>query len=178
MIHTAALEANGGVSNNFINGLANRTTYSKMEFAYGLRYESEQKWSLHVRPKLGYSQSLSSLNKKAKTSYLTYGGESHASLNFGKSWEVRSDLEMDWRQRISAFDANPNLTLSNAEFSKKVFKNKSGIISLVAHDLLNSNRGYTRTINSNFVSEDRFQRVGQYFMLKLEWSFNKMGGDQ
>lgn len=178
LIHNASIEANGGTANNFINGLANRTTYSEIEAGYGLRYEIEQKWSLFAKPKVGYSRSLSSLNKNAKTAYFTYGGESQARLSFGKTWELRSDIELNWRQRISAFDANPNLTIWNAEFSKKVFKNKSGIISLVAHDILNSNRGYTRTINSNFISEDRFQRVGQYFMLKLEWSFNKMGGEQ
>ncbi|HEU4902144.1 MAG TPA: TonB-dependent receptor [Flavisolibacter sp.] len=178
LIYSASVEANGGVSNNFINGMANRTSFSTFETGIGLRYEIEQKWSLFVKPKVGYSQSISSLNKNAKTSYLTYGGEGQGRLNFAKSWELRSELELDWRQRISAFDANPNLTVWNAEFSKKIFKNKSGIISLLAHDILNSNRGYTRVINSNFISEDRFQRIGQYFMLKLEWSFNKMGGEQ
>lgn len=177
LIHNASVQASGGTNNNFINGLANRTTYSNFEFGYGLRYEIEEKWSLNAKPKIGYSRSVSSLNKNATTSYLTYGGDGEGRIKF-KGWELQSEIELDWRQRISAFDANPNLTVWNAEFSKKVFKNKSGIISLLAHDILNSNRGYTRVINSNFISEDRFQRVGQYFMLKLEWSFNKMGGEQ
>lgn len=178
LIKTAFLEASGGSNNNFINGFANRTNFYNSSFGFGLRYEVEEKWSLHVRPKIGYNQSISSLNKGAKTSFLTYGGESQARLNLPANFVLQSDVEVDLRQRLSVFDANPNITTWNAELSKKVFKNKSGIISILARDILNQSRGFNRVINSNFISEDRFQRIGQYFMLKLEWSFNKMGGEE
>jgi hypothetical protein len=176
--HTASLQANGGVYNNFVNGQANRTTSSNFEVGYGLRYEVDLKWSLHIQPKLGRSQSLSSFNKNAKTSFFNYGGSADGFVKLPGGFELRIDIDLDWRQRLSAFDANPNLTIWNAELSRKVFKNKSGTFSFLARDILNSNRGYTRIINSNFISEDRFQRVSQYFMLKFEWSFNKMGGEQ
>lgn len=175
--HTASVEANGGVYNNFINGNANRTTSTTFEFGYGLRYEVDEKWSLHIEPKIGHSNSVSSLNKGAKTSYFTYGGESEGYIKLPGNFELKSDIELNWQQRITAFAGNPNLTIWNAELNKKIFKNKSGIVSILARDILNSNRGFTRTINSNFINEERYLRVSQYFMLKFEWSFNKMGGD-
>lgn len=178
LIHTAMLETSGGINNNFINGFANRTTYYNTSIGYGLRYEVEEKWSLHIRPRIGYSQSLSSLNKTAKTSFLTYGGESQGRLKLPGNFELQSDIELNLQQKLSAFNANPNIILWNAELRKTVFKNKSGIISLLARDILDQNRGFNRVINSNFISEDRFQRIGNYFMLKLEWSFNKMGGGE
>jgi hypothetical protein len=178
LIHTAGIESNGGINNNFINAFANRTTFYNVNVGYGLRYEVEEKWSLHVRPKIGYSRSISSLNKSAKTSFLRYGGESQGRLKLPGNFELQSDIELDLAQKLSAFNANPNITIWNAELRKTVFKNKSGIISLLARDILNQNRGFNRIINSNFISEDRYQRVGQYFMLKLEWSFNKMGGQE
>jgi hypothetical protein len=177
LIHTASLEANGGTANNFINSFANRTRYYSFSVGYGARYEIEEKWSLHLRPKIGYSRSISSLNKSAETSFLTYGGESNGRLKLPANFELQTDVQFDLRQRLTAFDANPNFTIWNAEISKKVFKNKSGIVSLLARDILNQNRGFNRIINSNFITEERYQRVGQYFMLKLEWSFNKMGGE-
>jgi hypothetical protein len=117
------------------------------------------------------------LNEAAKTTFLTYGGSSSGRINLPGGFEIVSDIEVDLRQRISAFNANPNITVWNAELNKKVFKDKSGTISIIARDILNNNRGFNREINSNFITEDRFQRVGQYFMLKFEWSFNKMGGE-
>jgi hypothetical protein len=153
--HTAELSAGGNVYNNFINGNANRTNSFNYEIGYGLRYEVEEKWSLHIEPKIGHNTSVSSLNKAAKTSFFTYGGESEGYLKLPGAFEIRSDVEFDWRQRISAFDANPNLTIWNAELSKKVLKDKSGTISILARDILNSNRGFSRLINSNFITEDR-----------------------
>jgi hypothetical protein len=176
--HTASLQANGGVYNNFINGNANRTTFTTYNFGYGLRYEVEQKWSLHIQPRIGHSNSVSSLNTGAKTSYFTYGGESEGFVKLPGAFELKSDVQLDWRQRISAFEGNADFTIWNVELSHKVLKNKSGIISILARDILNTNRGYNRTINSNFITEERYQKLGQYFMLKFEWSFNKMGGEK
>jgi hypothetical protein len=178
LIHTVSLNANGGANNNLINGLANQTKSFSFSVGYGLRYEVENKWSLNAKPKIGLSRSTSSLNPTARTNFLTYGGNAEGRLTLPWKMELQSDIDLDWRQRISAFDANPNITYWKAELRKKVFKNNTGIISIVANDILNSYRGLNRIINSNFITEERYQRVGQYFQLKLEWSFNKMGGDQ
>jgi len=178
LIHTVSINANGGTYNNLINNLSNRTRSFNFSVGYGLRYEVENKWSLNVKPRIGLSRSSSSLNPTAKTNFLTYGGNSEGRVTLPWKLELQSDIELDCRQRISAFDANPNITYWKAEIRKKVFKNNSGIISIVANDILNSYRGLTRNISSNFITEERYQRVGQYFQLKLEWSFNKMGGGQ
>ena len=178
LIHTISINANGGGNNNLINGLANKTKSFSFSVGYGLRYEVENKWSLNAKPKIGLSRSTSSLNPAARTSFLTYGGDAQGRLTLPWKLELQSDIDLDWRQRISAFDANPNITYWKAELRRKVFKNNSGIISIVANDILNSYRGINRIINSNFITEERYQRVGQYFQLKLEWSFNKMGGDK
>ena len=178
LIHTVSLNANGSTYNNLINSLENRTNSFTASIGYGLRYEVDQKWMLNVKPRVGLSRSTSSLNPAARTSFLTYGGNAEGRVNLPWKLEVQSDVDFDWRQRISAFDANPNITYWKAELRKKVFKNNSGIIAIVANDILNNYRGFNRIINSNFITEERYQRVGQYFQLKFEWSFNKMGGTQ
>lgn len=177
LIHTISLNSNGGTYNNLVNSLANRTRSFTASIGYGLRYEVDQKWMLNVKPRIGLSQSTSSLNPSARTSFLTYGGNAEGSVHLPWKLELQTDVDFDWRQRISAFDANPNITYWKAELRKKLFKNNTGIIALVANDILNSYRGFNRIINSNFITEERYQRVGQYFQLKIEWSFNKMGGE-
>ncbi|HUC82660.1 MAG TPA: TonB-dependent receptor [Flavisolibacter sp.] len=176
LIYSLSLNAFGSTYNNLVNSLENRTRSLNLSFGYGLRYEVDQKWALHIRPNIGWSRSESSLNPSARTSFLTYGGNAEGRLNLPWKLEIQSDVNFDWRQRISAFDANPNITYWKAELRKKVFKDNSGIISLVANDILDSYRGFNRIINSNFITEERYQRVGQYFQFKLEWTFNKMGG--
>jgi hypothetical protein len=71
-----------------------------------------------------------------------------------------------------------NATIWNASLSKKIFKKETGKISFIANDMLDNYKGFTRTINNTFVSDDRFQRISRYFLLRFEWSFNKMPGGE
>ncbi len=173
-----SLNGNAGTNVNFVNGARNVTDFYRTEFTLGGRYEVEDKWNIDLQPKIGYSHSISSLNKAATTSFLFFGGDVDGFLKLPGGLELSSDANFDLRQRISAFDANPNITLWNAELKKSFLKKKTLKVSLLAHDILNTYKGFERTISSNFIIEQRYQRVGQYFLLKLEWSFNKMGGGE
>ena len=90
--------------------------------------------------------------------------------------EFITDCDFDLRQQLDAFGGNPNKTILNLSLSKKVFKDKSGKFYFIANDLLDQNKGFNRTINTNFISEDRYSKISRYFLLKFEWSFNKLPG--
>jgi hypothetical protein len=92
--------------------------------------------------------------------------------------QLGSSVNFDLREKIDAFTGNQDIILWNASLSRKILKKKAGKISLIANDLLKQNRGWNRIINSNFVSEERYSRVGQYFLLQLEWTFNQMPGGE
>ena len=92
--------------------------------------------------------------------------------------EFFTDVNADLRQRINAFATNTNLVVWNAWLSKKILKKDAGKLILSANDILDDNKGFTRTINSTFISDNRFQRISRYFLLKFEWSFNKMPGGE
>ncbi len=92
--------------------------------------------------------------------------------------ELSSNLNADLRQRIQAFASNVNLVVWNAGISKKLFKKDAGKIGLYANDILNDNKGFTRTINSTFISDDRYEKISRYFLVKFEWSFNKAPGGE
>lgn len=176
--HSISVNADGNKYNNLVNSLTNQTKSFNTSIGYGLRYEVENKWSLSGRPKIGWSRSISTLNEAAKVSFLTYGGNAEGRVTLPWKLELQSDIDLDWRQRTAAFASNPNVTYWKGELRRKLFKKDAGYIAIVANDILNSYRGLNRNINSNFVTEERYQRVGRYFQLKFEWSFNKMGGDQ
>jgi hypothetical protein len=175
-IHTLRFNANGNTFNNFVNAAANKTKSFTSEFAYGIRYEFPEKYSIYVSPEVGYNTSTSSLNKSIKNNFFSYGGRIEGSLTLPGKVEFTTEVNFDLRQKLEAFNTNPNITTWRADLSKKVFKDKSGKFILAANDILNQNIGFNRNINSNFISEDRYQRLSRYFMLRFEWTFNKMPG--
>lgn len=172
------INGNGGKFINFVNGERAVTNSFTLSINLELGIESEDKFDFSISPSIGYNSSKSSLLTSVNNNYFTYGGRANAEITLPWKMEFSTNLNADLRQKINAFATNTNLVIWNASLSKKIFKKDAGKISFYANDMLDDNKGFTRTINSTFVSDDRFQRISRYFLLKFEWSFNKApGGD-
>jgi hypothetical protein len=164
----------------FINGQESINTYANIELALGLRYSVQDKYNFRIGPKVGRNLSTSSLRKDIDNDYWTYGGEVDGYVMLPWKIEINTDVNFDLRQKIPAFQetTNTNIILWNAEVSKKVFKDKTGKFIFRANDILNQNKGFNRIINSNFVTDQRYQRIARYFMLSFQWTFTKMPGQK
>ncbi|MBK5271725.1 MAG: TonB-dependent receptor [Bacteroidia bacterium] len=170
------LNTNGGTNINFINGDKNATKYMNSNLSLTLRYSAVDKMAFDLVPKIGYNTTISSFQKDFNNNYWDYGGRISAMLTLPYKIEISSDCNFDLHQQLSSFGGNPNITTWNLSVSKKIFKNNSGKFFFIANDLLDQNKGFNRTINSNFISEDRYSKISRYFLLKFEWSFNKAPG--
>ncbi|RZK12750.1 MAG: hypothetical protein EOO43_18470 [Flavobacterium sp.] len=170
-------QGNGGRTINFLNNEKNTTDYTHIEMGFSLNYEVQDKYNFSIRPKIGKDFSTTtSTSYSRKTDFLSYGGNANMYIMLPGKLELSSDADFDLREGLDAFGPATNIILWNASLSKKVLKKKEGKIILETRDLLNQNKGFNRNINSNFITEERFSRIGQYFLLKFEWSFNKMPG--
>jgi hypothetical protein len=89
---------------------------------------------------------------------------------------LNSDIDLNLQQKTSTFNKAANIIVWNAELNRKFGKEKSLKVALIAHDILNQNIGFNRTINSNFINEERYDRLARYFLLSVSWTFNKMPG--
>jgi hypothetical protein len=133
------------------------------------------KYSFDISPKIGYNTSVSSLQSSNNLSYYTYGGQLNGNATFGK-FELITNVNVDYRQRLPIFSQNTNIIRWNGSVARKVFKDNSGKIYIVANDILNQNKGYSRVINSNIITDDQYLNISRYFLLKFEWTFNKNPG--
>jgi hypothetical protein len=163
---------------NFVNGLEAVTNSASINLEMSVGMESPDKFNFWISPRFGYNTSKSSLATAINNNYFSYGGRAEGYIALPWKLELSSSVNADLRQRIEAFATNTNIVQWNATLTKKLFKDKTGKLSLVANDILNDNKGFTRTINSTFITDDRFLRVSRYFLLKFEWSFTKMPGGE
>lgn len=170
------LNGNGNRYINFVNGEMVTVNSSTINFNVDFGIYSEEKFSFNMSPRIGYNASKSTLANSVDNNYFSYGGEMEANTTLPWKMEISTSLNADLRQKINAFATNTNLVVWNAGISRKLFKKNTGKISFTVNDILDDNKGFTRVINSNFISDDRFQRISRYFLLRFEWSFNKMPG--
>jgi hypothetical protein len=176
MYYGLNLNGNGGRSINFIDGAKNISNYGNAKLGISGGYDAPDKWSIEFRPEIGYNFSKSSINKTINNNYFTYGGFTSGFVMLPGKIELRSDVQFDIRKESSAFPGNTSIIQWNGSIGRKVLKNKSGMISLVATDILDQNRGFNRMINSSIITEEHYAKVSRYFLLKFEWSFTKIPG--
>lgn len=172
------LNGNGNKYINFVDGQKVTTKSWTLQLQLDFGIYSEEKYSFNLSPYLGYNSSKSSLPTSVDNNYLTYGIRAEGNKRLPWKMEIFTDLNADLREKINAFATNTNLVVWNAGISKKFLKKDAGKLSFTANDLLNDNKGFTRTINSTFISDDRYQRITRYFLLRFEWSFTKMPGGE
>jgi hypothetical protein len=163
---------NGSTFHNFVNGVEAITRSYNIGVNLNFGIENEDHFEFNIQPRIGYNFSKSSVPSTVNNNYFNYGGESEFSVEFSK-FEITNKISFDLRQRIEAFSTNTNTINWNFEFARKLFKKDIGKISFLVNDLLNQNKGFNRSINSTFISEDRFQRIGQYFLLKFTITLTK-----
>ncbi|MCR6720724.1 MAG: outer membrane beta-barrel family protein [Chitinophagaceae bacterium] len=175
-IHQISPQISGGRSANIIENVTNINTYATFSINYNLRYSLMDKFNMSIGPSASRSLSKSSLAPDVNNNFWTYGGRGYLWVKLPKKFELVTDIESNLRQKTEAFPNVVNITVWNAKLSRKFFKDNSFQLDLYAYDILNQNIGFTRNINSNFMTEQRFDRISQYFMLSAIWTFNKMPG--
>jgi len=176
-IYSFGVDANGGKNINFVNKEKSLTTYTTFNINAGLRYEVSEKYNFSIRPQLGYNYSKTFIRTNTFNNYFTYGGNFDGFYMLPGKLELNSDIDMTLYQKTKNF-SNINLIVWNANLAKKILKNKNGKIIFAVNDILNENKGINRIINSNLVRNETYWRRSRYFLLKFEWTFNKMAGDK
>ncbi len=172
------MNANGGKYVNFVDNVKAITNSFSSNLNISLGYDKDEKFSINFEPFVGYNVSNSSLNSSIDNNYFTYGVRTGGNITLPWKMEFYTDINADLRERINAFATNTNLVVWNAWLSKKILKKDAGKLIFSVNDLLDENKGFIRTINSTFISDDRYQKISRYFLLKFEWSFNKMPGGE
>jgi hypothetical protein len=172
------VNGNGNRYINFVDGEKVTTSSNSINININFGIESPDKYGFSIGPYIGYNSTKTTLKTSINNNYFTYGTRAEFNVNLPWKMEISTDVNVDLRERINAFASNTNLVVWNAGISKKIFKKNTGKISFTANDILDENKGFTRTINSTYISDDRFQRISRYFLLRFEWSFNKMPGGE
>jgi hypothetical protein len=163
---------------SIVNNFLNATNSANYTAGTNLYKSKEKKFSLGFNAAATYTTSTSSVQTNIKTSYWTFVIHPDADLFLPLKFQVHADCDLNLRQKTGAFDRNTNVALLNAWFGKKLLKSDALLIRASVNDLLNQNIGFSRRVNSNFISQNTYTTIQRFFMLSVSWNFNKAGSPQ
>ncbi len=160
-------------STNFINGIENQTTSRNLGFGFGIRKDKENKFSVSLRQSVAYNFSESSIRPELTTKYWTTTSNFDTRVDLPKNIVLTTDFEFNWRQKTDVFENNNNAFIWNAAIEKKISKKEDLKLGFTMRDILNQNIGFQRNISSNYISERTYDVIRQYWLVTLNWTFNK-----
>src|SRR5690606_30010548 len=159
---------------DFVNGLRNVTRTTGYGARISVSQYVENKYNFHIGPNITMNHSKASVSNRGNADYWQVQGWASAEVIFLKSFEIRSEAEVQFRKKDPLFSPDNNFTRWNAHLTKRFFKNEFEVTFSV-YDILNQNRGYYRNFNSSSFSETFHNTLQRFWQLKLTWNFSKNG---
>jgi len=161
------------LNNNILTSNRNTTDNNSYSIQLGFYKFKEKKFDMNYNGSVGYNVSTSTVNKSLQTNYIEHSHNLYFNYTLPYRFEVNTSINANFRQKTDLFTGNNNVVLWNAYLGRKFFKNDKGMLSIKANDILNSNIGYSRSINSNILSENTYQTLRRYFLLAFTFNFSK-----
>lgn len=165
----------GSRYHNYVNTSFNRTDNRQFQFSVSANKSKEKKYSLYFGTEVAYNTSKSSIRPDINTRYWTWEPNLNLTLELPLGIRLNNDLNYNWRQKTDVFTDNNNVLLWHVNLDKKVSKKHDLRAGLRVNDLLNQNIGFSRSINSNFISERSSVVLQRYWLVSLVWNFSKNG---
>lgn len=161
------------IDNSLINGAYNQYSNEQWMFNYNInrRMDSTKKWDYSISLSPAYNRSSFSISD-TKYHYFSLNADVNTSYDLPHHFFIGTDLNYNYQQKTAGL-AKRNLWLLNPQFGKKFFKNESLVIQLVAHDILNQNKGFSRNINNTQFVQSWNTVIRRYILLECKWNFNK-----
>ncbi len=153
----------------------NITNSGSYTFGFDMYKSKEKKYNFSLSPSATYTNSTSSIRKNTTTKYWIYTVRADADVFLPLKFQIHADGNYNFRQKTPGFDNNTNVFLVNGWIGKKFFPKDALLVKVSVNDLLNQNIGFSRSVNSNFQSQNTYTTIQRYFMLSLVWNFTKAG---
>lgn len=169
--------ANISQSGNYINGEKNMTKNTSLSARLAMRMDKKDVYGFGFAATPAYTHSKSSISTVAGSRYWSYLFSLEGDYQLPWKMEIGSDVDFNLRQKISAFDNNNNVILWNAYLEKKFLKNDVLTLRASINDILDQNKGYSRTVQPYAIEEKNYLTFRRYGLITLTYNFNNKGGD-
>ncbi len=163
---------NKGIS--YINNSVN----SNINFSHDLRLSfsnrKKEKWDVEAGAKMSYTDAGYSIQKQLNRQYYNYScfGE----MRYTPTGKLHLRLTCDiTHYSARSFDEEITIPLIGAEINYLFLKNNRAMISLEGVDLLNRNRGISRSSSMNYLRETNSNTIGRFVMFTFKYKLNKTG---
>ncbi len=160
---------------NYVNGTKNISKNLTVSPQLGISSRKVNVYEFSASFSPAYTNSTSSISKAAANKYWTYNYSTNGNYMFPGKIELGTDINFQFREKLNDFDNNNNVISWNAYVEKKFFKKDQMTLRASINDILDQNKGYSRTVQPNAIIEKNYLTFQRYGLLTLTYNFNTSG---
>lgn len=162
--------------NSFVNGQRNASDNNGYRVSLSLDKDwkkgDKDVFGFNLGPSYGFSDNRSTISTFT-TSYWTMGVDATVHAMLFWKLQLKTDVDVNRRQRTEVFTANNNVVLWNASINRKFLKGDRLELHAAVNDILNQNLGYSRNGQENFISENRYNTIRRHGLFSIVYHFAK-----
>ncbi|MGL5317476.1 MAG: outer membrane beta-barrel protein [Bacteroidales bacterium] len=158
----------------FTNGEENQSRNDRIGQTFSVSYSGDQLYAT-IEINAEYSGIQNSLQNLKPQNTVDYG--SRFDLRWNLPWDISLGSAVIYRGK-SGYAAGFNRQIVNwdADIRKEFLKNRQASVSFIVMDILGQNESSSRSISATSISDNRWNSLGRYGMLKFSYRFNFMKG--
>jgi len=163
-----SLGANYNLSRNisFVNGIRTAVVNNAIRPRIGINLEQEEKFDFNLDYTPSFNNSSGGLVSGAGK-YFSQNIRAYLRYKFTKNIEFNSEYELTLQAAQNAFADKFSLMIWNANVQWTMDKSKNFVLEVAVNDILNQNKGYQRSVNSDNTMERRYDTIRRYGFVSL-----------
>ncbi|MFZ1528126.1 MAG: TonB-dependent receptor [Ferruginibacter sp.] len=170
---------NAGAGYSKLPGVSNNLEVNTDNYTYNAGLALASNISEYVDFNLSYTANFNNASTRSaitssKNNYVNQATGLQVNLLNKKGWFIQNDVTNQAYSGLST-GLNQSYWLWNAGIGKKFLKNRKGELKLSVFDLLKQNQSITRTVQSNYIEDARYNVLQQYFMLTFTYNLKNFG---
>jgi len=159
---------------NFINGVKNNTENFNNTIRFSTTIKKKEQLII-FNATATHTTSSSSILTNRQINYWTYNFDSDSEINLPWSFKLNNQLGVSFREKIDAFDNNRSEIIWDLFVVRKLDKKNAFTAKFTANDIFNQRKGFSRNVSGDYITEQTYHIVTQYFTFSLTWNFSKKG---
>lgn len=161
---------------NYINGELNEN----QSLNYSISFSARKNTTKNVDFSLGLSPGWRTMNNSLQPEFNSNGFtmNSSATYNWYLPYKITAygNLSYAYEAPTKTFDEKFERILFAPGIRKKFLANESLVADFSVNDVFNQNVGFQRYQSGNMLTQNTYNTIARYFMLKVSWDFTSMGG--
>lgn len=169
---SAYLSSNYSRSFNYVNATLNRNDVYSEGVGIGATKYVSGKYNFQFSTGVSHVYSHNSINSGGVLSYWTQTHSGIISLFLRHDWELGTNANFSWQEKVASFGSGTSVLLWNAYVSRNMLHDKL-VVKAFINDILDRNTGMGRSLAGNVSTQTETNILGRYWMLSVQYHFDK-----